>query len=114
MEGWDLNELMVRIEGDREFLCELLGIFRQDSLSNLERAKEQLSNRDLQGLTRTAHTLKGMLRNLSMERNAELARRLETAAGAGKAEESAELLEQLGRGLRELLPEVEAQLAEVK
>jgi len=113
-ETWNLHELMARVEGDQEFLRELLVIFRQDSLSNLEKAKQELGEQDLSALSRTAHTLKGMLRNLSMHRDAEVAKQLESAAQEAKPRESAELLEQLERGLGDLQPEIEAQLAEVK
>ncbi|HTZ32201.1 MAG TPA: PAS domain S-box protein [Methylomirabilota bacterium] len=113
-QGWNLKELQARVEGDQEFLRELLTIFRQDSVSNLEKAKEQVSRGELAALSRTAHTLKGMLKNLSMERNAETARQLEMAAKEGNSGACQGLLEQLERGLSELLPEIEMQLAEVK
>ena len=113
-ETWNLNELIERVEGDQEFLRELLAVFQQDSLRNLEKAKQELANQDLAALSRTAHTLKGMLRNLSMCRDAEIAKQLESAAREAKLRESGELLEQLERGLRELGPEIEPQLAEVK
>ena len=65
-------------------------------------------------LARAAHTLKGMLRNLFMNRAAESAANLESAARQGKREESEVLLVQLDQALAELLPKVDAQLAEVK
>ena len=113
-ETWNLDELMERVEGDQEFLRELLAVFRQDSLSNLKKAKQELVNQDLAALSRTAHTLKGMLRNLSMCRDAETAKQLESAAQEARLAESAGLLEQLERGLRELRPAIDARIAEVK
>jgi len=113
-DDWDIPELMGRLEDDQEFFRELLTIFRQDSRDNLEKARTELAKPDLPALSRTAHTLKGMLRNLSMQRAAESARLLETAAHEGKAQECAGLLQDLQRGVEALLPEVEAQLAEVK
>jgi len=113
-QDWNLRELQARVEGDQEFLRELLTIFRQDSRSNLEKVKAQVSSGDLAAVSRTAHTLKGMFKNLSMERNAETARQLEMAAKEGNSAACKELLEQLERGLSELLPEIELQLAEVK
>jgi len=106
--------LMSRVEGDREFLRELLTVFRQDSARNVEKAKEELKSANMEALSRTAHKLKGMLGSLCMAQSAEIARELEAGAAAGNTEECGELLGKLERGLRELLPEVEAQLAEVK
>ena len=63
---WDLNALMERLEGDREFLRELLTIFQQDVRSNLEKSQTALAGDRLIELSRAAHTLKGMLKNLSM------------------------------------------------
>jgi len=114
LQDWNLRELMTRVRGDQEFLRELLTIFRQDSLSSLENARDHLANGNLHGLSRSAHTLKGMLRNLAMHKSGEVARQLETTAQEGKARESAELLQQLEEALAELMPEIDAQLAEVK
>ena len=58
---WNLNELLVRLDGDQEFLRELLDIFRQDGRANLEKARRQKAQCDFYGLSRTAHMLKGML-----------------------------------------------------
>jgi HPt (histidine-containing phosphotransfer) domain-containing protein len=63
---------------------------------------------------RTAHTLKGMLRNLSMGAAAESAAALEVAARETQAGDSKELLEKLGKELEGILPEVEAHLAGVR
>ena len=63
---------------------------------------------------RAAHTMKGMLRNLSMNRAAETAFALEITSRQGKSIEAEALLSQLEQAVAELLPKVEAQLAEVK
>ena len=113
-ENWNLNEVLARVEGDQEFLHELLELFRRDSRTNLAKATEQLEEGQWHDLWRTGHTLKGMLRNLAMPRAAEIALRLETAAGQGKEPECRRILEELEQALEALRPEVEAQLAEVK
>ena len=112
--NWNIAELLERVEGDHEFLRELLSVFRQDSQSNLVKAKAQLVEHDLPGVSRTAHTLKGMLRNLSMERAAGAARQLEAAAQEGKHAQGVAFLEELERGLEEVQPQVDAQLTEVQ
>jgi two-component system sensor histidine kinase/response regulator len=111
---WDLDELLERLDGDQEFLRELLEIFRQDGRANLEKARSQMAQGDLSELSRTAHTLKGMLKNLAMGSAAKTAAALEKAAGDAQTEQSQELLGQLEKELAGILPEVEAQLAGVK
>ena len=69
---------------------------------------------DLAALERTAHSLKGMMKNLLMNRTAQSASDLEVAARQGEAKQAAALLAQLEKAMEELLPEVDAQLAEVK
>jgi two-component system, sensor histidine kinase and response regulator len=112
--AWDVNELLERLDGDRAFLCELLQVFRDDSQVNIQKAKSALSAGDLQGLMRAAHTLKGMLKNLSMNHAGEIAYALETASNQGKSEEATKLLAELEQAVAEVLPGVDAQLAEAK
>jgi two-component system sensor histidine kinase/response regulator len=112
--GWNIEELLLRLEDDRAFLCDLLRVYRQDSQVTLQKAKTALARGDLAELTRAAHTLKGMLRNLSMNGAAETAGELENVSRQAKGEEAGKLLVQLEQALAELLPEVDAQLAEVK
>jgi HPt (histidine-containing phosphotransfer) domain-containing protein len=112
--AWDFEELMLRLDGDQEFLRELLVIFQQDAWSNVEKSCDAISRGDFEALARAAHTLKGMLRNLAMGRAADVAAALEEAARKALPEAWALLLPQLQQELEGLLPEVEAQLAEVK
>ena len=111
--GWNVKELLARLEGDQDFFRELLQIFRDDSQANLLKAREALAREDLAELSRAGHTLKGMLRNLSMNAAAETAAALEMAARLGARGEAEALLEQLEHSLAGILPEVEAHLAEV-
>jgi HPt (histidine-containing phosphotransfer) domain-containing protein len=111
---WDLKELMERLGGDQEFLRELLVMFREDVRMNLEKSRKAMEERDYEGLSRTAHTMKGMLRNLSMGTAAETAAALEKTSRENLQGESKDLLEGLTKELEGIIPEVEAQLAEVK
>jgi len=110
---WDLKELMERLGGDEGFLRELLLMFPDDVRMNLEKSRKAIGTGDYEGLSRTAHTMKGMLRNLSM-RAAETAAALEKASQENQQEDSRDLLEKLVKELDGILPEVEAQLAGVK
>jgi HPt (histidine-containing phosphotransfer) domain-containing protein len=105
---------MERVDGDQEFLRELLAIFREDVRVNLEKSRAAIGIGDYEQLSRAAHTMKGMLRNLSMDAAGETAAALETAARESRAGESNELLQKLEKELEEILPKVEAQLAGVR
>ncbi len=109
-----MQELIERLDGDHEFLRELLMMFREDVRLNLQRSRSALDARDLGSLSRTAHTMKGMLKNLAMGKAAETAGALEKCASENQIEPSRGLLEKLEEELAEILAEVEAQLAEVK
>jgi HPt (histidine-containing phosphotransfer) domain-containing protein len=111
---WDLNELMERIDGDQELLRELLVMFREDVRINLEKTRRAIGMSDYEGLSRTAHTMKGMLKNLSMGAAAETAAALEKASLENRQGDSRQLLQKLVKELERILPEVEAQLAEVR
>lgn len=108
---WNRKELLERVDEDQEFLCELLRIFREESRNALEEAKAAIGQRDLPAVMGAAHTMKGMLRNLSMNRAGEIAFAVETAAREGKAETAEESLVRLEQAIADLLPEVDAQLA---
>ena len=109
--NWNLAELLERLDNDQDFLRELLTIFRDDSRSNLQKARAALQARDLPELTRAAHTMKGMLKNLSMDCAAEIAYALETSAREEQYEIAQASFARLEEALTTLVPEVEAQLA---
>jgi HPt (histidine-containing phosphotransfer) domain-containing protein len=108
---WDPRELLERVEGDEELLRELLGLYRDDSHKNLLKAKAALAEKDLQALSRAAHTLKGMLRNLDMNAASQIAARLEDAANQNRAEVCAELVAMMEAVLVAMSSQVEARLA---
>ncbi len=111
---WNSQQLLERLDNDLAFLSELLSIFRQDSQTTLQEAKESLAKADLAAVERKAHALKGMMRNLLMHRAAQTAGDLEAAARERNAVESTALLVQLAQTLQELMPEVDAQMLETK
>lgn len=79
----DLPSLLARVENDRELLTELLAMFLEE-LPGLRKAlHDAVGNRDLPQASKVAHTLKGMLVNLSMNRGALMAASIETAARDG-------------------------------
>jgi len=111
---WDLEALMERLDGDQELLRELLAMFREDVQMNLQKSHAAIGIGNYEQLSRTAHTMKGMLRNLSMNAAGETAAVLETAASENREGESKELLQKLEKELEGILPEVETLLAGVR
>ncbi len=112
--AWNRKELLERLEGDTGLLRELLSLFRNDVQSNLARCKTALSHSDFEELSSVAHTLKGMLKNLSMTGVADIAAALEKEAHKKLAGESGELLTRLESALAGILAEVDAQLREAQ
>jgi two-component system sensor histidine kinase/response regulator len=84
-EHVNLSELLARVEDDRELLAELFAMFLEE-LPGLQNALHTaLGLGDLREAAKAAHTLKGVLANLSMNQATSLAARIEAAAQAGDA-----------------------------
>jgi CheY-like chemotaxis protein len=66
--------------GDRGFVSELAATFSEDCDALLGAIRGQIRSRDMAGLTRTSHTLKGMLGNIAAEAAFAAAQRLEVTA----------------------------------
>lgn len=79
----NLPELLVRVEGDSELLEELFALFRGEFPPNFEAMHSAIGSCDLVEIEKLAHTLKGMLVNLSIERAASLAGEVESKARSG-------------------------------
>jgi HPt (histidine-containing phosphotransfer) domain-containing protein len=85
----DLKELLHRLDGDLEFLEELLGMFRQEFPVLLRKLEGGIAAEDFIVAERVAHTLKGMLANLAMPEATSTARRIEMAARAHSLSDTA-------------------------
>jgi two-component system sensor histidine kinase/response regulator len=77
----DIQELLQRVDGDRDLLLEVARMFLEDVPLLMENVRQSASTRDARALERAAHALKGACANFS-------------AAGAVSA---ASVLEQSGR-----------------
>jgi HPt (histidine-containing phosphotransfer) domain-containing protein len=73
----DLPELLTRVENDRELLRELLRIVKEELPWLLQSLQEAAARGDNKGVEVTAHTIKGMLANVSFARAAASAACLE-------------------------------------
>ena len=78
-----VEELLERVDGDREFVAELSGMFREDYPKHLATMRACLDQGDAEGLKRSSHALKGALSNLGALRGAALAGSLEQSAAEG-------------------------------
>jgi DNA-binding response OmpR family regulator len=81
-ESINAQELLERVGGDREFLTELVSLFREDGPRQLNRIRKALENNDLEDALRTAHSLRGTLANLAAQAAADLAAEIEHASKA--------------------------------
>lgn len=83
----NMPELLARVENDRELLSELLALFLKDYPKLRDVLHHAVQAGDVRQVKEAAHALKGMLANLSIQRGAELAANVESAARAGDAGE---------------------------
>ncbi len=110
MEILDREFLLGNLEGDRDMLAEIVGIFRSsvpDTLGDIRRA---VSGGDAPGIQRGAHQLKGALANLGARAASAAAAQLEGCGRGAALGEAAGALEALEEELRRLEPELDALL----
>ena len=78
-------------DGAQEFLCELIGVYLEDTplrLADLDRA---MAGQDALALGKAAHTIKGSSSNFGATRLSKLAQQLELQGKSGNISESAPL-----------------------
>jgi PAS domain S-box-containing protein len=111
----DRSALLDRLGGDAELLAQIVGLSQADCSRLRRELREALDRGDAVGLARTAHSLKGVLANLSASSASAAARRLEeiareghlTAAGAAlraldfEVDRALEALAEFARSCRE-------------
>jgi two-component system sensor histidine kinase/response regulator len=110
---FDHAELLARVENDRELLRDLLAIFKEEFPRQLLALREAVEAGDGDRVATAAHTLSGMLSNLSATEAAATAARLEQM---GRKKETLGFQEAFGRfenDANRLLPQLDACLTEV-
>jgi CheY-like chemotaxis protein len=80
---FDLNELLTRVDDDRELVYELVQLFLEDCPQRIDTLQAALEHRDIEQLAQTAHTLKGSAGNICAQSLYEAARHLEMLARKG-------------------------------
>ncbi len=82
-DPFDKTSLMERLDGDCEFLAEMLAVYGKDRIRLISEMRTALSRRDAGALADAAHALAGLALNLFAEPAAHAARSLETLAEKG-------------------------------
>jgi len=108
----NLNELLARVDNDRELLCELLSIFKQEFPGHLQGLQNAVARNDAAQVARISHTLKGMLSSLAVTKAVASVTRLEQLAHAGEISSLRGALGALEKEVQGLLPEMDSYLAE--
>ena len=105
--------LIRSFENDQHLFQELVEIFLNDSPQMLSALRDSLNSNDADTFKRTAHSLKGMLRNFQAESAAETAFELEQIGDRGKLDGAdqivdslADQLEEVSRKLQQLVKQV--------
>lgn len=106
----DLDAVLKRIHGKRDFLATLIAKFLEVSVGQVEAVEEAVRNEDAEALRFSAHTLKGSLLNFGADKAAGLAGRLEDMGRDGRVEKNAcELLGELQQAYQAVRNDLEAQ-----
>ncbi len=87
--------LIRSFENDRQLFQELVEIFLNDFPQMLDTLRDSLMNADAETFKRTAHSLKGMLRNFQAESAAETAFELEQIGDRGKLDGADQVVDSL-------------------
>jgi HPt (histidine-containing phosphotransfer) domain-containing protein len=104
----DMTELLARVDNDRELLVELLTLFQEDFPRLRDELHAAVDAGNQNQAEKAAHTLKGMLANLSIKHADQLAASVEIAARAGDAQEIQKAMAGFDREETGLLAAVES------
>ena len=110
----NLDELLARVDSDRELLRELLSIFKQEFPGHLEGLQNAVACHDAAQVARISHTLKGMLSSLAVTKAVASITRLEQLAHAGEISSLRGALDAFEKEVQGLLPEMDSYLAEAR
>ena len=94
--------LLRSFENDQHLFQELVEIFLNDSPQMLSALRDSLNSNDADTFKRTAHSLKGMLRNFQAESAAETAFELEQIGDRGKLDGAGQIVDSLAGQLEEV------------
>src|SRR5262250_520280 len=98
----DLDELMARVENDRDLMRDLMLVFKEEFPRHSAALRDAVASQDASGVAAAAHTLKGMLSNMAAGEAAAAAASLERLGRNGEVAKFAELLAQFEKIAEEL------------
>ncbi len=104
----NLDAALARLGGDRRLLADMIQFYLEDAPGLLEQCAASLEQKNVTGVERAAHSLKGLSANFSAQRAIDAARELETLARSNSLDGAADLLEKLEREVSELSKALEA------
>lgn len=110
--GVNLDELLARVENDRDLLKEMVSMFRDDFPRYVDELRRAVGRGDSSEVAKVAHTLKGMLGNMAATRAEAAASRVEQLARNARTDAFEESFRQFERAAAGLLPELETAAAE--
>jgi CheY-like chemotaxis protein len=99
MGSVNMEALLQRVDGDRDFIAELAEIFREDYPRQLKALRDGIISSDSEKVRGEAHALKGALSNLSATQACLLAASLETRGKSGDMAGAIRTLDELEREL---------------
>jgi two-component system, sensor histidine kinase len=102
--SFDLSEALERVDGDRELLGELAGIFLDSCPTYLANIQQALQQGDPQALAFAAHALKGSVGNFIKTGPFETARTLESLGRQGTMAEALALFQKLEHEIADFQP----------
>ncbi|MBS4030691.1 MAG: PAS domain S-box protein [Clostridiales bacterium] len=91
----EVREMLMRVDGNRELLQELVEMFFQDYYKDMTKLKESMDKKDAPALAVVVHGLKGVLGNLGFKNAYKLACELEKMIRANILEEAPAMIRQL-------------------
>jgi two-component system sensor histidine kinase/response regulator len=100
--AFDRDELLGRIDGDRQLLVELVQVFRDSMPAMLAELAAAVAAADAERVHRAGHSLKGTLLNMSAGPAAALVRELDDAARMGDLGQAPDRLVRLRQELQRL------------
>lgn len=107
-------ELLVRVDNDRDLLCELLSIFKEEFPGYIKSLQNAINRNNLVDIANVSHTLKGMLSNLAIAKASAAAARLERLARAGDTASLRDAFAAFEQDVHGLVPEMESYMAEAR
>jgi CheY-like chemotaxis protein/HPt (histidine-containing phosphotransfer) domain-containing protein len=106
------EELLERVDGDRNFLSELLDLLRGDYPAQIQAMDDAIATSNGPGLQRVAHALKGALGNLAAPIASGFADELESFGRSGKMEQAHRYLIELKDEINRVILQLESMCLE--